>query len=108
MSSLIKGFTFTIDGFDRSNDIEILENPTFRFEGVRQCHRGGEDLSLLYPVSTRKVMVLNPRLGMCSGSARPLVDPKSDTPSCMHDDIVPVCAHCNSLWLLHCGDPAGY
>ena len=35
---------------------------------------------------------------MPSGSARSIVDPKSDAPSCTHDGIVPFCAHRGSPW----------
>ena len=51
--------------------------------------------------------IINRSLGILSGSTRPLVDSKLDAPSCMHDGIVSVCAHCSSLWLFALWRPCG-
>ena len=54
---------------------------------------------LVSPSSNLEGKTYTHRLGMPFGSAKSLVDPKSDALSYTHDGIVPIYAHCSSLWL---------
>ena len=99
----VKGIIKLFNWHDRSKPLRSSKpSNSSRQQG------GDVAFPLVPPSSNLEGKTLHRRIGIFSESTRSLVDPKSDAPSCTHDGIAPICAHCSGLWLAcFVGTPQG-